>query len=204
MAVFFSRKPPAPRPRFMRTLERTRRFTAGASPSAGCPHSSALRLCITGEPPPRLALPLPRPRALIGRVEAQKRRPPTKRKSHDYESRPRNWADKAIRTFRKQTGCDHEDSLCDLIADLRHWPTPRILTSMPRCTGQAITMKRNCQRRHGGPQFRPRHEPGLRTGAGVGGTQYRPRFKVPSLETDSYRIAALCNALIAKTKRDGA
>ena len=32
-----------------------------------------------------------------------------------------NWADKALRTFRKQTGCDHEDSLCDLIADLRHW-----------------------------------------------------------------------------------
>ncbi len=31
------------------------------------------------------------------------------------------WADKAIRTFRDLTGCDHEDSLGDLLCDLMHW-----------------------------------------------------------------------------------
>jgi hypothetical protein len=31
------------------------------------------------------------------------------------------WADNAIRTFRRETGCDHEDSLGDLLCDLLHW-----------------------------------------------------------------------------------
>lgn len=31
------------------------------------------------------------------------------------------FADRAIRAFRTLTGCDHEDSLCDLICDLMHW-----------------------------------------------------------------------------------
>jgi hypothetical protein len=31
------------------------------------------------------------------------------------------WADRAIRTFRQATRCDHEDSLGDLLADLMHW-----------------------------------------------------------------------------------
>jgi len=31
------------------------------------------------------------------------------------------WADKAIQAFRKQTGCDFEDSLGDLLCDLMHW-----------------------------------------------------------------------------------
>jgi hypothetical protein len=32
-----------------------------------------------------------------------------------------NRADKAILAFREQTGCDHEDSLGDLLGDLMHW-----------------------------------------------------------------------------------
>jgi hypothetical protein len=36
-----------------------------------------------------------------------------------------NWADKAIRAFRDQTGCDHEDSLGDLLCDLMHWANVR-------------------------------------------------------------------------------
>ncbi len=36
-----------------------------------------------------------------------------------------NWADKAIRTFREQTGCDQEDSLADLLCDLMHWANVR-------------------------------------------------------------------------------
>ena len=32
-----------------------------------------------------------------------------------------NWADKAILAFRGQTGCEHADSLGDLLCDLMHW-----------------------------------------------------------------------------------
>jgi hypothetical protein len=35
------------------------------------------------------------------------------------------WADQAIRTFCTETGCDHEDSLGDLLADLMHWADTR-------------------------------------------------------------------------------
>jgi len=31
------------------------------------------------------------------------------------------WAHKAIRAFREQTGCEHADSLGDLLCDLMHW-----------------------------------------------------------------------------------
>jgi hypothetical protein len=31
------------------------------------------------------------------------------------------WAEAAITAFRKQTGCDHEDGLGDLLCDLIHW-----------------------------------------------------------------------------------
>ena len=36
-----------------------------------------------------------------------------------------NWADKAILAFREQTGCDHDDSLGDLLCDLMHWAIVR-------------------------------------------------------------------------------
>ena len=36
-----------------------------------------------------------------------------------------NWADKAIRAFREQTGCDQEDSLVDILCDLMHWANVR-------------------------------------------------------------------------------
>jgi hypothetical protein len=35
------------------------------------------------------------------------------------------WADQAIQTFRTETGCDHEDSLGDLLSDLMHWADAR-------------------------------------------------------------------------------
>jgi hypothetical protein len=31
------------------------------------------------------------------------------------------WADDALSTFRNATGCDHADSLGDLLCDLMHW-----------------------------------------------------------------------------------
>jgi len=116
-----------------------------------------------------------------------------------------NWADKAIRTFRKQTGCDHEDSLCDLIADLRHWADAQNFdfdAALYRASyhyeaelSEEGTAVRNSDLVTNLVSVLEQALAALNTA---------PRFKVPSLETDSYRIAALCNALIAKTKRDGA
>lgn len=31
------------------------------------------------------------------------------------------WAEEALLAFRKESRCDHEDSLGDLLADLMHW-----------------------------------------------------------------------------------
>jgi hypothetical protein len=36
-----------------------------------------------------------------------------------------NWADKAVLAFREQTGCEHEESLGDLLCDLMHWANVR-------------------------------------------------------------------------------
>ncbi len=43
-----------------------------------------------------------------------------------YDLSPSNldrvaWAAAALRVFRRKTGCDHEDSLGDLLCDLMHW-----------------------------------------------------------------------------------
>jgi len=31
------------------------------------------------------------------------------------------WAGASVRLFQATTGCDEEDALCDLLADLMHW-----------------------------------------------------------------------------------
>ena len=48
-------------------------------------------------------------------------RPATRKGNHMPTNLERaNWADKAIRVFREQTGCDHEESLSDFLCDLMH------------------------------------------------------------------------------------
>jgi len=116
-----------------------------------------------------------------------------------------NWADKAIRTFRKQTGCDIEDSLCDLIADLRHWADAQ------NCDFDAALYRAgNHYEAELGDEGKPVRNSDIVTNLiavlqqALTALNTAPRFKVPSLETDSYRIAALCDEVIAKTKREGA
>jgi hypothetical protein len=31
------------------------------------------------------------------------------------------WAEEALLAFRRRTGADYEDALCDLLCDLMHW-----------------------------------------------------------------------------------
>ncbi len=114
------------------------------------------------------------------------------------------WADKAIRTFRKQTGCDHEDSLCDLIADLRHWADAQNFdfeAALYRAghhyeaeLAEEGTAIRNSDTVTNLVAVLQQALTALNTA---------PRFNVPSLETDSYRIATLCDTAIAETKREG-
>ena len=116
-----------------------------------------------------------------------------------------NWADKAIRSFRKQTGCDYEDSLGDLIADLMHWADARDFDF------DAAFYR---ARHHYEAELSEEGAP-IRNSDTVANLlavlqqaltalNTAPRFKVPSLETDSYRIASLCDAAIAQTKRGAA
>jgi hypothetical protein len=116
-----------------------------------------------------------------------------------------NWADKAIRTFRKQTGCDFEDSLGDLIADLMHWADAKTFDF-----DAALYRARNHYEAERSEEGAPLQNSDLVTNLlavlqkALAALNTAPRFKVPSLETDSYRIAALCDAVIAKAKREGA
>ena len=116
-----------------------------------------------------------------------------------------NWADKAIRTFRKQTGCDFEDSLCDLIADLRHWADAQnfdfdaaLYRAGHHYEAELADEGRSVRNSDTVTNLLAVLQQALTA------LNTAPRFKVPSLETDSYRIAALCNAVIAKTKRGAA
>jgi hypothetical protein len=112
-----------------------------------------------------------------------------------------NWADKAIRAFRKETRCDHEDSLGDLIADLMHWADARNFdfdAALHRARhhyeaelAEESTAVRNSD-------MVPNLLAALQQA--VTALNTTPRFKVPDLSTDSYRIAALCDAAIAQTK----
>jgi hypothetical protein len=116
-----------------------------------------------------------------------------------------NWADKAIRTFRKQTGCDFEDSLGDLIADLMHWADAKNFDFEA-----AFYRARNHYEAELSEENRPMRKSDTVTNllavlqTALAALNTAPRFRVPSLETDSYRIAALCEAAIAQTKRGAA
>ena len=192
----------------MRTLERTPALQGRGFALGGVsPFFLASLRAEMGEPPPRLALPLPRPRALSGSRRGPKQRRPPTRKGHLMITNldRANWADKAIRTFRKQTGCDIEDSLCDLIADLRHWADAQ------NCDFDAALYRAgNHYEAELGDEGKPVRNSDIVTNLiavlqqALTALNTAPRFKVPSLETDSYRIAALCDEVIAKTKREGA
>jgi hypothetical protein len=112
------------------------------------------------------------------------------------------WAHKAIHAFRKATGCDYEDSLGDLIADLMHW-----------ADAQNFDFEAALDRARHHYEAEQAGEPAVVRDSeavanllaalqqAVTALSSAPRFPVPSLTTDSYRIATLCDAAIAQTKR---
>jgi hypothetical protein len=110
-----------------------------------------------------------------------------------------SWADKAILAFREQTGCDHEDSLGDLLGDLMHWADARNFDF-----DAALERARH----HYEEELDEARTP-VRTSDLIAdllavlqqasaALDTAPRFRVPSLGTDSYRIAALCDAVIKR------
>jgi len=109
------------------------------------------------------------------------------------------WADKALTTFRHVTGCDHEDSLGDLLGDLMHW-----------ADRNNFDFEAALIRAQGHYQAECAEEAGPAAGdlltaleQAVQALNTAPRFKVPHLDTDSYAIASICDRAIAKAKGGG-
>ncbi len=109
------------------------------------------------------------------------------------------WADKAILAFREQTGCDHEDSLGDLLGDLMHWADARNFDFEA-----ALDRARQHYKEELSDERTPVRNSDLVADLlavlqqASAALDTAPRFRVPSLGTDSYRIAALCDAVLKR------
>jgi hypothetical protein len=113
------------------------------------------------------------------------------------------WANAALYLFGQLTGCDHEAALGDLLCDLMHWSREHDFD---------FTAALDCARGHFQaelldelplPTDRPRDSvPDLVAALqqAVAALNTAPRFRVQSLDTDSYRIASICDRAIAKAK----
>jgi hypothetical protein len=103
------------------------------------------------------------------------------------------WAAAALRQFQRTTGTDYEDALGDLLCDLMHWSDRHNFDfelALDRARGhyQAETESDDAGELLGA----------LRQA--VQALNTAPRFPVPSLLSDSYRIAAFCDRVLAKAR----
>jgi hypothetical protein len=111
------------------------------------------------------------------------------------------WADKAIYTFRHETGCDHEDSLGDLLCDLMHWADTNDFDFEA-----ALYRARGHYRAEIEEESEDRvlclaaSEMLVALEQAVTALNIAPRFRVPILDCDSYGVAAICDAAIAKAR----
>jgi hypothetical protein len=113
------------------------------------------------------------------------------------------WANAAVYLFRQLTGCDGEDALGDLLCDLMHWSLQYgfdFTAALDRARGhyEAELLDELPL-----PPNRPRDSaPDLVAALeqAVAALNTAPRFRVASLDTDSYRIASICDRAIAKAK----
>jgi hypothetical protein len=108
------------------------------------------------------------------------------------------WAQEALDRFRSITCCDHEDSLGDLLCDLMHWADANsfdFALALERAEGhyeaEVAEAPRACRQTTALLEALEQALEALNT---------VPRFPVPSLLTDSYRVAAMCDRAIAKAK----
>ena len=112
------------------------------------------------------------------------------------------WAAASLHTFMELTGCDEEDGLGDLLCDLMHWSLQH---------GFDFTAALDRARDHyDADLFEERMLPPepcnpnpdliAALEQAVAALNTAPRFRVASLDTDSYRIASICDRAIAKAK----
>jgi hypothetical protein len=102
------------------------------------------------------------------------------------------WAGSALRHFQSKTGTDYEDSLGDLLGDLMHW-----------CDRNNFDFELALERARGHYEAETTDDtPDLLAALeqAVEALNAAPRFKVPGLDTDSYRIASVCDAAIRKAR----
>lgn len=107
------------------------------------------------------------------------------------------WADAAIAHFQDLTGCDREDVLGDLLCNLMHWAdvhnfdfTLALARAGDRYAAEVAETPTD-----------PRVPILLNAlEQAVQALNAPPRFPVPALLSDSYRIAAICDRAIARVK----
>jgi hypothetical protein len=114
-----------------------------------------------------------------------------------------SWAAGALMVFMQETHCDLEDSLGDLLCDLMHWAGQNhfdFAAALNRASDHyeaELLDERPLPSDHAG---NPAPEVIAALEQAVAALNTAPRFRVPLLDTDSYRIAALCDRAIAKAK----
>ncbi len=102
------------------------------------------------------------------------------------------WAASTLRHFQCTTGSDYEDALGDLLGDLMHW-----------CDRNNFDFELALERARGHHEAETTDvTPDLLAALeqAVEALNTAPRFKVPGLDSDSYRIASVCDAAIRKAK----
>jgi hypothetical protein len=103
-----------------------------------------------------------------------------------------------LKTFIAETGCDREDSLGDLLADLMHWADIGSFdfdAALLRARDHYLVEKIE-------EAATPAAAPDLLAALtqAVAALNTAPRFSVPCLGTDSYAIAAICDRAIGKAR----
>jgi len=116
------------------------------------------------------------------------------------------WANASLYLFGQLTGTDHEDALGDLLCDLMHWSDQYdfdFTAALDRARGH---YEAELLAEDSSLPDRPRNAVSDIIAAlkqAVAALNTAPRFAVPSLDTDSYRIASACDRALALAQEAG-
>lgn len=116
------------------------------------------------------------------------------------------WADAALRRFREVTRSDQEDVLGDLLCDLMHWSLQnRFDFTAALDRARSHYDDELLEERLLAPECPPEivRELTAALRQAVTALNTAPRFRVPSLDTDSYRVASICDRALAHAKEAG-
>lgn len=99
------------------------------------------------------------------------------------------WAAAALRHFQCMSGADDEDAPGDLLCDLIHW-----------CDRHNFDFDAALDRARGHYEEETRADPIEALERAILALNTAPRFRVPSLDSDSYAIASFCDRVVVKAK----